>query len=74
MAISGEAAPVCVPGAMAATSAESKIKNPAEAPRDPAGEMKMATGTGDSRMWWMMSSIEVERPPGVSIVIKIRLA
>ena len=74
MASSGEAAPVCVPGAMAATSAESRIKNPAEAPRDPTGEMKMATGTGESRMCWMMSSMEVESPPGVSIVIRTRLA
>ena len=74
MARSGDAAPVCVPGAMAAMSADSKIKNPAEAPRDPTGEIKMATGTGESRMWWMMSSMEVERPPGVSIVIRMRLA
>ncbi len=47
----GVEAPVCVPGAMAATSAESKIKNPAEAPRDPVGDTKTTTGTGDSRMW-----------------------
>ena len=74
MASSGDAAPVCVPGAIAATSAESKIKNPADAPRDPAGEIYTATGTGESRMCWMMSSIEVERPPGVSIVIRMRAA
>ena len=34
----------------------------------------MATGTGESRMCWMMSSMEVDRPPGVSIVIRTRLA
>ncbi len=34
----GDAAPVSVPGDMAATSAESRMKNPAEAARDPVGE------------------------------------
>ena len=38
-ASSGEAAPVCVPGAMAAMSAESRMKNPAEAPREAVGQM-----------------------------------
>jgi len=37
MAMIGEAAPVRVPGAMAATSALNKIKKPAEAPRAPVG-------------------------------------
>ena len=33
----GDAAPVSVPGDMAATSAESRMKNPAEAAREPVG-------------------------------------
>ena len=46
----GEAAPVSVPGDIAATSAESKMKNPAEAARDPVGVTNVTTGTGDCRI------------------------
>ena len=35
--VTGWAAPVLVPGAMAAMSADSRMKNPAEAARDPLG-------------------------------------
>ena len=37
MAVMGEAAPVSVPGAIAAMSAESRMKKPAEAAREPVG-------------------------------------
>jgi hypothetical protein len=46
----GEAAPVSVPGDIAAISAESKMKNPADAARDPVGATNVATGTGERRI------------------------
>ena len=74
MASRGEAAPVWVPGAMAATSAERRMKKPADAPREPAGATYTATGARESMMCWMMSRIDVSRPPGVSMVIRTNAA
>ena len=59
---------------MAAMSAESRMKKPAEAPREPVGDTYTTTGTGEERMCWMMSCMEVSSPPGVSMVISTRLA
>src|SRR5271169_6993449 len=59
---------------MAATSAESMMKDPAEAAREPVGYTYVTTGTGERRMAWMMSRMEVSRPPGVLMVMRIRLA
>ncbi len=44
----GVEAPVLVAGAMAATSAASRMKNPAEAARPPLGVTYVTTGTGDA--------------------------
>ncbi len=40
------------------------MKNPAEAPRDPVGETYTATGTGEDKMCWMMSCMEVFEAAG----------
>ncbi len=70
----GDAAPVSVPGDIAATSAEIKMKNPADAAREPEGVTYVTTGTEEWRMAPMISRMDESRPPGVSIVIRIRLA
>jgi hypothetical protein len=70
----GEAAPVWVPGAMAAMSAESRMKNPADPPREPVGETYAATGMGELKMCWMMSFMESLRPPCVSMVMRTSAA
>src|ERR1700674_3074702 len=68
----GEAAPVSVPGDMAAASAESKMKKPAEAAREPVGETKVTTGTGEPSMDWMIARMELSRPHGVLLGMKIK--
>ena len=65
----GDAAPVSVPGDIAATSAERRMKNPADAAREPVGETNVTTGTGDAKIFAMICRIDVSSPPGVSIVI-----
>src|SRR5690348_6267478 len=70
----GEAAPVSVPGAIASISAESKMKKPAEAAREPVGYTYVTTGTFDDRIAPIIWRIEVSRPPGVFIVVRIRPA
>ena len=62
----GCAAPIFVPGAMAATWAAIVIRTPAEAARAPLGATYTMTGTGEFRMDCTMSRIAVSRPPGVS--------
>ena len=64
--ITGCAAPVLVPGAMAATSPASRMKKPAEAPRAPAGATQVITGTWEAMMRWVISRIDSMSPPGVS--------
>ena len=61
----GWAAPVFVPGAMAATSPARRRKNPAEAADAPEGETYVTTGIFDCRIVEAISRVEVRRPPGV---------
>ncbi len=70
----GCAAPALVPGAIAATSAASSRKNPAEPARLPEGSMKMMTGTGDASMSATISRVESSSPPGVPMEIKTAAA
>ena len=56
-----------VPGAMAATSAQTAITNPAEAPRAPEGATNTATGVFARSIRSTICRIELSRPPGVSI-------
>ena len=68
--VTGWAAPVLVPFAMAATSADSRMKNPAEAARAPLGATKMITGTEEASMLETISRVESSSPPGVLISIR----
>ena len=61
----GCAAPVFVPGAIAATSPAISRKKPADAAWAPDGATKVATGTFDARIAEVMSRVEARRPPGV---------
>ena len=61
----GCAAPVFVPGAIAATSPESSRKNPADAAEAPEGATYVAMGTRDARIEVVISRIDVMSPPGV---------
>ena len=63
-----------VPGAMAATCAESRMKVPADAARAPAGETKAITGTSAFKIAWVIWRIDESRPPGVSIVSRTAVA
>ena len=64
--LTGWAAPMLVPGAMAATSAASVIRTPADADRAPCGETYTATGTRLLRIACTISRIAESSPPGVS--------
>ena len=64
----GCAAPMCVPGAIAAMSAAMVRMKPAEAARPPAGPIQIATGVFASSIALMMSRVESTRPPGVRSV------
>lgn len=64
----GCAAPMCVPGAMAATSAAMVRMKPAEAARAPAGPTKTATGVFAASMCETMARVESTSPPGVRSV------
>ena len=55
---------MCVPGAIAATSAASVMRNPAEAARDPAGAMNTTTGARDATMRETIVRVESSSPPG----------
>ena len=60
------AAPMVVPGAIAATWAEKVMIAPAEAARAPDGVTYTTTGTRALRNAWLISRIEESSPPGVS--------
>ena len=60
------AAPMVVPGAIAATWAEKVMIAPAEAARAPDGVTYTTTGTRAFRNAWLISRIEESSPPGVS--------
>ena len=60
----GCAAPMCVPGAIAATSAAIVIRKPADAARFPDGPTKTATGVRARMIALLMSRVESTRPPG----------
>ena len=64
----GWAAPMLVPGAIAAMSAAMVRMKPAEAARDPAGPTKTATGVRAASIRVTMSRVESTRPPGVRSV------
>jgi hypothetical protein len=64
----GCAAPMWVPGAMAATSAAMARMKPAEAARAPAGPTNTATGVRAASMRVTMSRVESTSPPGVRSV------
>ena len=70
----GCAAPMCVPGAMAATSAAMVIRNPADAARLPDGPTNTATGVLADSMRDTMEWVESRRPPGVRSVNTRRAA
>jgi hypothetical protein len=61
----GEAAPVLVPGDIAAMSAAWRRKKPAEAARPPLGVTKARTGTREATIFSVISRLESSRPPGV---------
>ena len=65
---------MCVPGAMAATSAAMVIRKPADAARLPDGDTKTATGVFDWMMAVLMSRVESTRPPGVRSTMTSRSA
>ena len=60
----GDAAPVLVPGAMAATSAASRRKNPAEAARPPLGVTYAITGTREATIFDVISRRGVHQSAG----------
>ena len=72
--VTGCAAPICVPGAIAAMSAAMVIRNPAEAARLPDGPTKIATGVRAAMIALLMSRVESRSPPGVRNVNTIRRA
>ena len=61
----GCAAPMCVPGAMAATSAAMVSRNPADAARDPDGATNTTTGARDEMMRETIVRVDSSSPPGV---------
>jgi hypothetical protein len=73
-ALTGWAAPMFVPGAMAAIWAAITRNAPADAARAPVGPTQTATGIGAERIFWDIPRIEVTRPPGVSRPITTRAA
>ena len=70
----GCAAPLFVPGAIAATSADSRMKNPADAARAPPGATYTTTGTFDPVIFATISRVESSNPPGVEISINTAFA
>jgi hypothetical protein len=61
------AAPIAVPGAMAAMLAACAMNEPADAARAPSGLTYAMIGASDRRNRWTICRIELSRPPGVSI-------
>ena len=64
----GCAAPMWVPGAIAATSAAMVSRNPAEAARLPEGPTYTAMGVFEANMRETIVRVESRRPPGVRSV------
>ena len=56
---------MCVPGAMAATSAAIVSTNPADAARDPDGATNTTTGARDVMMRETIVRVDSSSPPGV---------
>ena len=73
-AFTGDAAPMLVPGAIAATCPASVMKVPAEAAQAPCGETNTITGSFALSIAWMMSLVDASRPPGVSSSISTATA
>ena len=65
---------MCVPGAMAATSAAMVRMKPADAARAPDGATKIATGVRATIMRETIARVESTSPPGVRSVKTTRLA
>ena len=65
-AATGDAAPIFVPGDIAATCAAATRNVPADAALEPDGVTSTATGTGESRMSPTISRMDSRSPPGVS--------
>jgi hypothetical protein len=65
VAETGCAAPMCVPGAMTATSAAIVMTKPAEAARAPEGPTKTTTGAREVIMRETIVRVESTSPPGV---------
>ena len=59
---------MCVPGAIAATSAAIVRMNPADAARAPDGATKIATGVLAATMCVTMARVDSTSPPGVRSV------
>ena len=72
--LTGCAAPIVVPGAIAATFAASVMKVPAEAALAPDGATYTITGNGAARIALTIFSAEFSSPPGVSSSITSALA
>ena len=65
----GVAAPMLVPGAIAATSPAMVTNTPADAARAPPGVTHVMIGTVEASMLFTMSRMLLSSPPGVSISI-----
>ncbi len=61
----GCAAPIWVPGAIAATSAAMVMMNPADAARAPEGPTKITTGVEAASIRDTMARVDSRSPPGV---------
>jgi hypothetical protein len=61
----GCAAPICVPGAIATTSAASAMMKPADAARAPDGPTNTTMGVRAAIMRDTMARVESSSPPGV---------
>ena len=72
--VTGWAAPMFVPGAMAAMSALRVRRAPAEAALAPGGYTKTATGTGEDMTSCIIFLTDVTSPPGVSRMMRKREA
>jgi hypothetical protein len=65
----GVAAPMLVPGDIAATSPAMVTNTPADAARAPPGVTQVRIGTREASMRFTMSRMLLSSPPGVSISI-----
>ena len=74
LASTGCAAPMLVPGAIAATWPDMVMNVPADAAIAPLGATYTITGTFADWMRWTMCSIDDCRPPGVSSLMTTAFA